>query len=415
MTTPWLSAMVSTYASERFLPGCLDDLLAQSLGERLEILVVDACSPEREGEIVRAYQQRHANIHYLRTEVRECSSAAFNRAAALAHAPYLTTANTDDRHHPEFAARMVAVLEQCPQYGLVYADSAITRTAHETWATTTATRRFAWPDFTPAVALSCCLFGAQPVWRKDAHRAAGPWSTSHRIANDQDMFLRIARVAGAVHLDEVLGVFLQRDDSVAGSGRREAVLADALAVMKQHRHSWSIDEIVPGATAQGPFAEAAAWFELGNLCALGPYTDAAAALDCYRTALALPLAGAERAAVQAAFANNSGCVLACAGIPDAARRAFAASAPGPLRDHNLALCLAGDRVLQLRDLRFAELGHPLVARSRRTHGVRVDAAGRVQTTASHEQVPWDVFTGPNGVPWAGAARPTAASTAGLPR
>ena len=80
-------------------------------------------------------------------------------------------------------------------------------------------------------------------------------------------------------------------------------------------------------------------------------------------------------------------------------RAFAAASAGPQRDHNVERLAAAGRAVQLRELRFAELLHPLVEQSRRTHGVFVDDAGRVRERASHEQVPWHVFDGPNGVPW----------------
>ena len=406
MTAPLVTAMVSTYASERFLRGCLDDLLAQTLGDRLEIVVIDAASPEREGELVRAYQGQHANVRYLRTEARVSTSQAFNLAAAMANGRYLTTANTDDRHHPEFAARLAAVLEQCPQFGLAYADAAVGTVPNEAWSETTATQRFAWPDYTPATALSCCLFGAQPMWRADLHAAVGGWSDAFAIANDHDYFGRLARRAGAVHVGDVLGLFLQRPDSNAGSGRREAVLAEQCAVMKMHRREWRLDEVVPGANSNGAFAKAAAWFELGNLCALGPYTDAAAALDCYRVALAGPLERTEQRLVQAAFANNSGCILLAAGERGAAARSFAACAPGPMRDHNAAW-LQRDHRPPLRELRFVELDHAIVRAARTTASVTVDDVGRVQWGAAREQKPWDVFEGPNGVPW---ARATAAAT-----
>ena len=407
MSAPLVTAMVSTYASERFLAGCLDDLLAQTLGEQLEIVVVDACSPEREGELVRARQQHHANIRYLRTEVREGTSLAFNRAAAIARGRYLTTANTDDRHHPEFAARLAAVLEQCPQFGIAYADAAIGTVANERWGRTTAHRRFSWPDYTPAAALSCCLFGAQPVWRRELHARAGEWSPAFAIANDHDMFLRLARAGGAVHVGEVLGLFLQRPDSNAGSGRAAAVLADACAVLRQHRRAWSLDEVVAGATANGPFAEAAAWVEVGNLAALGPYTDGAFALDCYRRAVAIPMQPAQREAVRAAFANNSGCILTAAGALAPAARAFAAAPGGAALEHNLRLHAAATAgtLLRVRDLRLQELDDPVVHASRLTCSVTVDGGGRVRFGPMHAQVPWDVFDGPNGVPWAGEPEP----------
>jgi hypothetical protein len=247
------------------------------------------------------------------------------------------------------------------------------------------------------VALTCCLFGAQPVWRRAVHDVVGHFDDAHRHANDQDMFLRIARRFGAVHLDEVLGLFLQRPDSVAGSGNRTASLADACAVFRQARSSWHVDEIVPGASASGSFGLAAAYVELGNLCALGPYTDAELALQCYQHALQVGGNGEQGQQVRDAFANNTACVFAAAGALPQAERALQLSSPSSRRQLNAARFAAGRPLL--RDLQFVELLPEVVVRSRASKGVVVDASGRVHDTAVREQVPWDVFTGPNGVPW----------------
>lgn len=396
---PRLSALVSTYASERYLLGCLESLRRQTVHDQLEIVVVDACSPEREGEMVRAFRRAHPElaITYMRTEVREASSASFRRAIALARGEFVTTANADDRHAPKFAERMLAVLDQRPDIGLVYADTAITNGDNETWQEHTAAKRFAWPHYTPAVALTCCLFGAQPVWRRAVHDVVGHFDDAHRHANDQDMFLRIARRFGAVHLDEVLGLFLQRPDSVAGSGNRTASLADACAVFRKARSSWHVDEVVPGASASGPFGLAAAYVELGNLCALGPYTDAELALQCYQHALQVGGSGEHGLAVRDAFANNTACVFAAAGALPQAERALQLSTPSPRRQHNAERFAAGQP--RLHDLQFVELLPDVVVRSRASKGVVVDSRGRVQDTAVRPQVPWDVFDGPNGVPW----------------
>lgn len=409
MNEPVATALVSTWSSERFLRGCLDDLLQQTLGDRLEILVIDACSPEREGEIVRAYQSKHANIRYVRTPVRESTSASFNRGTAMARGRYLSTANTDDRHAPDFFATMVDVLEQHPEFGIAYADSAITRVANETWHDNTASTAFAWPDFTPAVALSCCLFGCQPVWRRACHDAVGPWDEAHPHANDQDMFLRVARRFGAVHVREVLGLFLQRPDSVAGSGNRDAALRDALAVFEKHRSTWALEEVFPAlATDASPLARAAALFELGNLAALSPYTDCEFALACWQQAVALPLSASEVGAVRRAFANNAGCVLACAGSFASAARALRVSGDERVARRNAALVAAAaeiGRPPRLQDLGFVVLDHEVVRGSRRARGLRVDEAGSVTLTPVMEQVPWDVFVGPNGVPFPGRRGP----------
>lgn len=407
---PLVTAMVSTYQSERYLRGCLDDLLAQSIADRLEIVVVDACSPEGEGAIVREYQRRHDNIVYLRSDRREQSSLSFNRATAVARGKYLTTANTDDRHHPEFFARTTAVLEQHPEFGLVYADSLITTGPNETWANHTAKKRYAWPDYTPATALSCCLFGPQPVWRRSVHDTVGGWNPDRRQSNDLDLFLRVALQFGAVHLRETLGLFLARPDSVSGADNRQATLEEALDVLRLHRRGTPLEVMFPALAAwpHDPAAQASLWFELGNLCALGPYTDAELALQCYQRALALPLDAEATRRVQLTFAGNSANVLYSAGLAEPAARAWALCRGDAVASANAARCRAAEaagRRPMLRELEFLDFAHPVLHRSRTARGLAHDPSGTLRWSPAHPQLPWDVFEGPSGVDLA-AGEPT---------
>lgn len=399
---PLVTAIVSTYAAEHFLRGCLEDLLAQTIADALEIVVFDACSPQDEAAIVREFQRSHGNIRYLRTAERVPTSVAFTAATAIARGRYLTIANTDDRHHPDFLALLTQVLEQHPQYGLVYADSLLATRAHETFAHNTATHRQAWPDFTLTAALSCCLFGAQPLWRRSAHELAGGWDHALRRADDQDMFLRIAWRCGAVHLRQTLGLFLSRPDSTSGRDHRQQTLAEVLTVMRRHRTGIPLEDLFPllRECPDDAFARAAALFELGNLCALSPYTDAQLALDCYSRAAALPVPAAQRTLLRAAFASNSAALLACAGMDAEAARAFALCRDVPEAQRNQRLLAEARR----RDapppppvaLSFIELAHPVVAHSRRGHALRRDGHGLL--AVAEERRPWDVFEGPNGVP-----------------
>jgi len=402
MSDPILSALVSTYASERYLRGCLDSLLAQTIAEQIEIVVVDACSPESEGEIVRSYQQRHDNIRYIRTAEREYSSLSFRRATELARGRYLTTANADDRHRPDFAELMTGALERHAEFGIVYANSLITGSDNETWADNTASRVYAWPDYTPATALSCCLFGAQPVWRRSAHDVVGSWDPDHRYANDQDMFLRIALRFGAVHVRENLGLFLMRDDSVSGADNRQETLTDVLAVMRRYRTETPLEVIFPALRQypDDPLARAAALFELGNLCALGPYTDGVLALECYQQAARLEVPATAVTTVRSAFANNSACVLWCAGAVAESRRALQACGDLPAARANaerIAAAARTDARLLLPDFAFVSLDHPVVSSSRTSRALELSPSGGLKWTAAAERRPWDVFEGPGGV------------------
>lgn len=402
MSAPLVTAIVSTYRAERFFEGCLEDLLGQTLGERLEIVVVDSASPERESEIARSYQPRHPNLHVLRTARRENTSRAFNRAIKIASGRYLTTANTDDRHHPAALEILARALDEHPEAGIVYADSLITEGENETFARHGARWRYAWPDFTLPTALSCCLFGSQPMWRREVHEAVGLFDPAIRIANDQDMFLRIAWRFGAIHVREDLGLFLRRPDSESGVAHRDPALAEVMAVLRRYRAEIPLEDLFSGLDAKDPAGWCAALVEMANLCALGPYNDYGAALNHLRRAAAA--AGEERS-LREAVANNLGCVLACAGRRREARRAFEVARGFENARANLVVLEAQEeRAPRPAEMRFASIDHPVVRESRKTRGLLVAPEGGLVWSAPHEQLPWDVFEGPSGVPLEGPAQ-----------
>jgi tetratricopeptide (TPR) repeat protein len=68
-----VSAIVSVYNSERFIRGCIEDLEAQTIADRLEIIVIDSCSPQKECEIIEEMQHKYNNIKYIRTDKRKRS------------------------------------------------------------------------------------------------------------------------------------------------------------------------------------------------------------------------------------------------------------------------------------------------------------------------------------------------------
>lgn len=402
MDTPRISAIVPTYGAARFMAGCLDDLLAQTIAEQLEIIVVDTASPEDEGEIVRAYQQRHSNIQYIRTDVRENSTAALNRGIAAARGRFLTNANTDDRHRPDALELQCRVLEQHAEFGLVYADSLINEVENETFAGTSSRLRFDWPDYNLNTALNVCMFGPHPVWRREVHRHLGMFDPEHPIASDQDMFLRIAWHFGAVHLRETLGLFLRRPDSVSGSARRRETIEDVMKVLTKYRTQIPLRDLFPGLRDQvgRRDAEVAAWIEFGNLCALGPYTDLQMALQAYRKAQVLLEAAPQlRAAVDGILHNNMGCVLASLGREDLALQSLALAGDAVATRANQQLVRAShEQTLRPLQFQFLEFLHPVVLAARRNQGLLLDGDGGFVWSEERYLAPWDVYVGPDGVP-----------------
>jgi len=210
-----ISAIVSTYNSERYIRGCIEDLERQTIADQIEIIVIDSCSPEQEGLIVHELQQVYSNIRYIRTEERETVYAAWNRAIQVARGRYLTNANTDDRHRADAFERMAAVLNDDPAIDLVYADALITTTPNETFEQCTRTGVFTWlePDRN-ALLYRGCFIGPQPLWRKSLHEVYGLFDPKYITSGDYEFWLRVSQTASFHHIAEPLGLYLSSPTSI---------------------------------------------------------------------------------------------------------------------------------------------------------------------------------------------------------
>jgi glycosyltransferase involved in cell wall biosynthesis len=211
-----VSAIVSAYNSERFMAGCLTDLVGQTLYAqgRLEIIIVDSGSKENERRIVEQFQTQYQHIRYIRTEERETVYAAWNRGIEAASGTYITNANTDDRHRFDAFEKMAGVLDQHSEAGLVYADVSVTDRENETFEHHTPSGRYSWLEFNRELLTMICYVGPQPMWRKSLHEHYGLFDKTFSTSGDWEFWLRIARGTTFLHIPEYLGLYLRSPASV---------------------------------------------------------------------------------------------------------------------------------------------------------------------------------------------------------
>lgn len=233
MSLPLVTAIVSTYNAERFMRGCMEDLAAQTLFKNIEVLVIDSGSTQGESSICAEFSREHPQIRVIRTE-REPLYAAWNRAIPLARGKYLTNANTDDRHRPDFMEKMVAALDSHADIALVYADQLISHTENETFeeCERRGARLRRWPEYTPTDLMLRCITGSQPMWRKSLHEALGLFNTTYRIAADYDMWLRFASQYQLKRVEGPLGVFFDSPDTISGTNNRFPMNSEYLTIQK---------------------------------------------------------------------------------------------------------------------------------------------------------------------------------------
>lgn len=209
------TAIVSTYKSESFMRGCLEDLVEQTLFKKgeVEILVIDSGSPENELAIVEEFQRQHKNIVYVRTE-REPLYASWNRAIPLARGRYLSNANTDDRHRADAYELQARALDQNPNVALSYGDMVLTQTPNAKLGRAPDEKLYPWPAFNLIGLLGEDRCGPHPMWRRDHHYELGGFCEEFKVASDYEWWLRLATKYPLLHIPEPLGLYLKRPDSI---------------------------------------------------------------------------------------------------------------------------------------------------------------------------------------------------------
>jgi glycosyltransferase involved in cell wall biosynthesis len=208
---PLVSAIVSTYNSEKFIEGRIIDLLEQTIANKLEIIIVNSGSQENEKSIVANYLSKNPNIHYIETEKRESIYKAWNRAIKMSHGQFITNANTDDRLRKDALEILSNKFVEHPDIALVYADQVVSNIPnvrfHELDRQQQA-KVHTCPDYNYFKQLDRCLVFSQPMWRSKIHFQDDIWfDEKYEISGDYDFYLRVTQRYDMLHINESLGIF----------------------------------------------------------------------------------------------------------------------------------------------------------------------------------------------------------------
>lgn len=203
-----ISAIVSTYNSEKFIRGKLDDLLEQTVSDKLEIIVVNSGSLQNEDKIICEYQEKFFNIKYIKTEQRETIYKAWNRAIRIAEGQFITNANTDDRLKKDALEILSKELIENSDVALVYADQYVTNEANKKFDEIKIKKIEMMPEFDYLIQLDRCLVFSQPMWRASLHFNDNIWFDEKlEICGDHEFHLNLSLKYKMKHLPVVLGAF----------------------------------------------------------------------------------------------------------------------------------------------------------------------------------------------------------------
>ena len=107
---PELSIIVPIYKVEKYLPKCIDSILAQTFQD-FELILIDDGSPDNCGAICDAYAARDSRIKVIHQE-NAGVSAARNAGLDIATGTYLGFVDSDDWIEPEMYETMIATAKE---------------------------------------------------------------------------------------------------------------------------------------------------------------------------------------------------------------------------------------------------------------------------------------------------------------
>ncbi|MEX2628689.1 MAG: glycosyltransferase [Tistlia sp.] len=226
-----VSVVIPCFNAEETIVRALSSVVEQRF-EDLEIIVVDDGSSDRTVEAVKSLGL--PNLVLAANPGRKGASAARNRGIALAKGAFIAFLDADDAWLPGKLTAQLAALESNP--AAVFASSRCIAvkegTEEESWLYDRLEPRSG-PEVWRTLLAYNFIGTPSVVVRREALAQAGPFNEALRVAEDQDLWIRLSMVGDLAFVDRPLvRVYLR-----AGSLSNENVLwrvENELAMVRRH-------------------------------------------------------------------------------------------------------------------------------------------------------------------------------------
>jgi glycosyltransferase involved in cell wall biosynthesis len=274
---PQVSVVIVTYNSGQYVAKAIESVLSQT-NEDFEIVVQDDCSVDDTVEVVRSFSDNRIRLFRNPANVGIVTNS--NLGIANARGEFVSRLDADDLflgRHLEVCAR---ALNAHPSASLAYGRALVLEDDHLTPFSTPpilppfeSGKRFLLMALRSDPCASCAT-----MFRRQAFLLAGSFRDSHLaspIYNDYSLWLRLAIVGDVARVEDRIGVWVKRRDSVSSTAS-----TDLLKRFQFRYQEDMIDEVVSLARARGVLSSddvcglrpllARRWLYAADACAFLP-------------------------------------------------------------------------------------------------------------------------------------------------
>jgi FkbM family methyltransferase len=202
-----ITAIVMLKDNENLLAGCINDLLGQTIADRLEIIFVD-CNPGQEVEkIIKNFPEQQ--IIYLKKAENETESAAFNRVINLASGKFITKVRAGNRHREDAFAVIAAEIESGPETEVIFSNVYISKAANSRFRIMSGVTVSQAPkDFISFLKAPDIISIIHTTWKKTLHEQYGFYDQADLKMAESEFIIRILQTSCFKIIKQVLGYYL---------------------------------------------------------------------------------------------------------------------------------------------------------------------------------------------------------------
>ncbi len=214
--SPRVSVLMSVYNGARYLQEAVDSILGQTFDD-FEFIIVDDGSTDATPAILDSYTD--ARIVRLRNEANIGLTRSLNKGLAVARGEYVARQDADDVSLPERLQKQIEFLD-------VHTEIAALGTAYiEVPIDGRPERLIVMPHTAESICehlfYSHCFCHGSVVLRHTCIVAIGGYDESYRVAQDRDLWLRLAERFSLGNLVEPLYRLHVSANSITGSARMQ--------------------------------------------------------------------------------------------------------------------------------------------------------------------------------------------------
>jgi glycosyltransferase involved in cell wall biosynthesis len=307
-----ISLVIPAFMAQAHIRSAIESVSSQAVVPA-EIIVVDDASSDHTGEIAAA-----AGAHVIRLPLNAGPSVARNTGVAAASQPWVAFLDADDLWLDGKLAAQWQAIGRWPDAGFCFTDSNVLGPNGNVEACETGTDRgyrslrpreragdlvrFAQDDFARGLVTSMFIRQSSVIVNRDLFLRSGGYDERLRLAEDQDLFLRLIGLAPAIAVERAFVTYVRRPLSLSSDPLAVVWAIDRLwsaIVAHPDRYPQPVRELIPQRRQATLQLGATLALRLGRFAEAIPFARKALTFD--RSPLSLALLG-----LSAALDNPAG-------------------------------------------------------------------------------------------------------------